>query len=105
MYKLYKEFKSNYNKKIIPDTLNPELDKELENEVNFFLKWGYLIIDKALTDNQILLLRKTFNKTFKKLKDSVILNDDGSLLKDHIHYNLFEEYIKVIIEYLQYFSL
>ena len=66
MYKLYKEFKSNYNKKIIPDTLNPELDKELENEVNFFLKWGYLIIDKALTDNQILLLRKTFNKTFKK---------------------------------------
>ena len=78
MYKLYKEFKSNYNKKIIPDTLNPELDKELENEVNFFLKWGYLIIDK------------TFNKTFKKLKDSVILNDDGSLLKDHIHYNLFE---------------
>ena len=27
MYKLYKEFKSNYNKKIIPDTLNPELDK------------------------------------------------------------------------------
>ena len=90
MYILYKEFRSNYNKKIIPDTLNPELDKELENEVNFFLKWGYLIIDKALTDNQILLLKKTFNKTFKKLKDSVILNDDGSLLKDHIHYNLFE---------------
>ena len=68
MYKLNNEFEINYNKEIIPKKLNPDLDKKLEKEVNFFLKWGYLIIDKALTDNQIVLLRKTFNKTFKKLK-------------------------------------
>ena len=79
MYKLNNEFEINYNKEIIPKKLNPDLDKKLEEEVNFFLKWGYLIIDKALTDNQIVLLRKTFNKTFKKLKG-----------KDHIDYNLFE---------------
>ena len=79
MYKLNNEFEINYNKEIIPKKLNPDLDKKLEKEVNFFLKWGYLIIDKALTDNQIVLLRKTFNKTFKKLKG-----------KDHIDYNLFE---------------
>ena len=79
MYKLNNEFEINYNKEIIPKKLNPDLDKKLEKEVNFFLKWGYLIIDKALKDNQIILLRKTFNKTFKKLKG-----------KDHIDYNLFE---------------
>ena len=77
MYKLNNEFEINYNKEIIPKKLNPDLDKKLEKEVNFFLKWGYLIIDKALTDNQIVLLRKTFNKTFKKLKG-----------KEHIDYNL-----------------
>ena len=79
MYKLNNEFEINYNKEIIPKKLNPDLDKKLEKEVNFFLKWGYLIIDKALKDNQIILLRKTFNKTFKKLKG-----------KHHIDYNLFE---------------
>ena len=56
MYKLNNEFEINYNKEIIPKKLNPDLDKKLEKEVNFFLKWGYLIIDKALTDNQIVLL-------------------------------------------------
>ena len=76
MYKFNNEFEINYNKEIIPKKLNPDLDKKLEKEVNFFLKWGYLIIDKALTDNQIVLLRKTFNKTFKKLKG-----------KEHIDYN------------------
>ena len=35
MYKLYKEFKSNYNKKIIPDTLNPELDKKFNCEIHY----------------------------------------------------------------------
>ena len=72
MYKLNNEFEINYNKEIIPKKLNPDLDKKLEKEVNFFLKWGYLIIDKALTDNQIVLLRKTFNKTFKKLKGCLL---------------------------------
>jgi len=57
MYKLNNEFEINYNKEIIPKKLNPDLDKKLEKEVNFFLKWGYLIIDKAPTkpsDNTML---------------------------------------------------
>ena len=49
MYKLNNEFEIDYNKEIIPKKLNPDLDKKLEKEVNFFLKWGYLIIDKAPT--------------------------------------------------------
>ena len=40
MYKLKNEFSINYDKNIIPDRLNPDLDKNLEKEVNFFLKWG-----------------------------------------------------------------
>ena len=36
MYKLNNEFEINYNKEIIPKKLNPDLDKKLEKEVNFF---------------------------------------------------------------------
>jgi len=32
MYKLKNEFSINYDKKIIPDRLNPDLDKNLEKE-------------------------------------------------------------------------
>ena len=67
MYKLNNEFEINYNKEIIPKKLIPDLDKKLEKEVNFFLKWGYLIIDKALSDIHIVLFSNTFNKTFEIL--------------------------------------
>ena len=53
--------------------------KYIINSDGFFTGVLNLIIDKALTDNQIVLLRKAFNKTFKKLKG-----------KEHIDYNLFE---------------
>ena len=32
----------NYDKKIVPKQLNPILTPKLQDEVNFFLKWGYL---------------------------------------------------------------
>ena len=38
----------NYDRKIIPKNLNPILSQELKDEVNFFLKWGYLIVNNAL---------------------------------------------------------
>ena len=49
MYKLNNEFEINYNKEIIPKKLNPDLDKKLEKEVNFFLKWGYPVSYTHLT--------------------------------------------------------
>ncbi len=49
---------------IIPHRLNPDLTPELEQEVRFFQKWGYLIVDDALTDDQVEALRTALNDTF-----------------------------------------
>ena len=79
MYKLNNEFEINYNKEIIPTKLNPDLDKKLEKEVNFFLKWGYLIIDKAPTSANA--RAKLFPiiiitiQTIKQINMFVIIND------------------------------
>ncbi len=45
------------NPAIFPSHLNPERSPELEQEVRFFLKWGYLVVDNALTGEQIEVLR------------------------------------------------
>ena len=37
---------------IVPTVLNSQLSAELQSEVDFFLKWGYLVIDNALTVQQ-----------------------------------------------------
>ena len=34
---------------IVPERLNPEFTPELEQEVRFFQKWGYLVVDDAIT--------------------------------------------------------
>ena len=57
----------NYDRNIIPNQMNPILSKEEKEEVNFFLKWGYLVIDNALNDDQIKSLREAFNYTFENL--------------------------------------
>lgn len=64
-----KKLKFKYDKSIVPSKMNPDLSQELQDEVNFFLKWGYLIIDDALTAEQLKSTREAFNDTFEKLDD------------------------------------
>ncbi len=51
---------------IIPHRLNPDLSPELEQEVRFFQKWGYLIVDDAITDEQVEALRAALGDTFAR---------------------------------------
>ena len=50
---------------VVPTRLNPDLSIELQLEVNFFLKWGYLVVENALTDEQVRILRVTLDETFE----------------------------------------
>ena len=52
---------------VVPTRLNPDLSIELQLEVNFFLKWGYLVVENALTDEQVRILRVTLDETFERL--------------------------------------
>ncbi|HEX8835040.1 MAG TPA: phytanoyl-CoA dioxygenase family protein, partial [Abditibacteriaceae bacterium] len=38
---------------IIPRRMVDEITPSLQEEVNFFLKWGYLIVDNAITEEQL----------------------------------------------------
>ncbi len=46
-----------FDPSIIPATLNSPLRPELQQEVAFFLKWGYLVVDDALDKVQVATLR------------------------------------------------
>ena len=52
---------------VVPARLNPDLSIEVQLEVNFFLKWGYLVVENALTDEQVNLLRIALDETFERL--------------------------------------
>ncbi len=56
------------NPAIIPAQLNPIVSLELEQEVRFFLKWGYLLVENALTPEQVETLRATLDHTFAQSK-------------------------------------
>jgi ectoine hydroxylase-related dioxygenase (phytanoyl-CoA dioxygenase family) len=42
---------------VYPQHLNPEVSPALQQEVAFFLKWGYLVIENAITADQLAQLR------------------------------------------------
>ena len=52
---------------IVPTELNSQLSAELQSEVDFFLKWGYLVIEDALTEEQLNILRTTLDETHEKV--------------------------------------
>ena len=52
---------------IVPLRMNPDLSPELAREVAFFLKWGYLVVEDALTEAQLEDLRTALDETFERL--------------------------------------
>ena len=52
---------------IVPIRMNPDLSPELAREVAFFLKWGYLVVEDALTQAQLEDLRTALDETFEHL--------------------------------------
>ena len=52
---------------IVPPRMNPDLSPELTREVAFFLKWGYLVVEDALTEAQLEALRTALDETFGRL--------------------------------------
>lgn len=58
----------------VPTLMNPELTHEMEREVAFYLKWGYLVVDNALSMEQVEKLRSAL--------DDVDLGEDRLLEQD-----------------------
>ncbi len=47
--------------------MNPTLSPEMEREVQFFLKWGYLIVENAISRAQVETLRDALDETFVRV--------------------------------------
>ena len=67
------------NPSVVPSTLNVELDHQLQQEVNFFLNWGYLIVDNAATPEQIESLRNALDESYERNDKSQFI---GELLEE-----------------------
>lgn len=69
-----------YDAEIVGPRMNPDLTPELERETAFFRKWGYLIVDDALTPSQIEQLRDALDETFGRHGETFthqLLEEDG----------------------------
>ena len=55
-----------YDAEIVGPRMNPDLTPELEREAAFFRKWGYLVVEDALTSGQIEQLRDALDETFSR---------------------------------------
>ena len=58
------------DKSIIPSRANPDLTPELEAEVQSFLKWGYLIVEDAITSDQVKSLRQAIGEAMDRATTS-----------------------------------
>lgn len=77
-----------YDPSIIPSRMNPALTPERQQEVDFFLKWGYLIIEDALASEQVETLRVALDESFTRNESQFIhqlLEEDDrfAFLLDH----------------------
>ena len=56
----------------IPPRLNPEPTPEFERDVAFFLKWGYLIVEDAITPEQVESLRTALDAAFARRHEQFV---------------------------------
>ena len=49
-----------------PQHLNPELTAELRTDVAFFKKWGYLVVEEAITTEQVETLRAGLDRSLER---------------------------------------
>ena len=61
----------------IPTVLNPLLSPELRTEVEFFQKWGYLVVENATTTEQVEVLRQAIDLAYQEAQSQFI----GDLLE------------------------
>ena len=54
-----------YDRAVVPTALNPALTPELQQEVSFFLKWGYLVVENAVSERQVAVLRGALDDTVR----------------------------------------
>ena len=58
-----------YDRSVVPAALNPPLTAELDREVRYFLKWGYLVVDDAVTADQVEMLRSALDAIFRRREE------------------------------------
>ena len=56
----------------VPQHMNPVLDPELEREVAFFMKWGYLLVEEGIDQDQVEMLRRALDEVCEKKPEQFI---------------------------------
>jgi ectoine hydroxylase-related dioxygenase (phytanoyl-CoA dioxygenase family) len=70
-----------YERSMIPAHLNPDPSPALDADVRFFLKWGYLVVEDALSAAQVETLRSALDHTFARTNTqftSQLLEEDDA---------------------------
>lgn len=79
----------------IPAVMNPEIDAKLAQEVAFFRKWGYLVIDDVLSAAEIGMLRSMVDVVYDRPHKSNVSAGGKAMnrinVNDVMIYSLFEE--------------
>ena len=69
-----------FDPSVVPAQLNPDLTPALLREVDFFLKWGYLVVEDALAAGQIRILRDALDaavlRTGEQFTHQLLEQDD-----------------------------
>ena len=61
-----------YEQQLVPTRLNPDLSPEQEREVEFFKRWGYLMVEQAIAPEQVALLRSALDEVFARLQSEFV---------------------------------